>query len=234
MQDDNGPHQDGLEHIAPSQPIQASYHLTASDAMDETEEPLDSNPLSNTLDKPQTSTPNQIPTNPQPVATSLSPDSLEVSETPLKSKKPYRKVNGKLTSKARIAAIVALRQAGLTTHEIARELKTSNSMVLTVGQRAFEDSKTVELVKKNLAGQFYINTRRALDNVSDSKLDAMNAYQLTMIAAISTDKARLAEGLATSRIEYMGAEDESLAKDIQRLESELCQFKSKAIDAETV
>jgi hypothetical protein len=56
------------------------------------------------------------------------------------------------------------------------------------------NSDEIEQCKKRLIGESYGLVARAWNRVTDDKLDAMNALQLTTIGAIGVDKARDMEG----------------------------------------
>lgn len=151
--------------------------------------------------------------------------------------KNSRKVNGSKTSVATKQAIIALSRGNATNAEIQRRLHVGPSTVQTVltAQAKWEDAKTVESIRKGNAAFWWVTSRRALESITDEKLSKSSALQVATIAAISTDKARLSEGLPTVRIEYQGQEDEALQARIAQLEGVIAQSDGyKVIQAEQV
>ena len=130
-----------------------------------------------------------------------------------------KKVHGKRYSLARRLAIKARYEAGESPSLIAREEGVDPSTVYDVMKNkkiAILASKQVEEIKKSLVGAKYANAYRAQEKITDSKLDAMNAYQLTLISSINVDKARLMENLSTENIAHRGIVD-TAATEIQKL-----------------
>lgn len=152
-------------------------------------------------------------------------------------KASYRKHTASKVSAATKQAIIALSRGNETQAEIIKRLHVSPSTVQAVltAQAKWEDSKTVETIRKGNAAFWWVTSRRALESITDEKLVRSSALQLGTLAAMATDKARLSEGLPTVRIEYQGQEDEALQARIAQLEGVLAQSDGyKVIQAEQV
>jgi len=107
-------------------------------------------------------------------------------------------------------SILALTRLGLTTREIAFKEKVSERTIEYIKadeklNLLLDNNKAMETTKRTLGNNFYLLADSALTRAQDpEKLDNMNAYQLAGIAALSYDKARLAEGLSTENISIRG------------------------------
>lgn len=127
---------------------------------------------------------------------------------PLKSSKSYdKKVHGNRYSLARKLAVKARIELGDSPTEVANEEGMDRSTVYSVMKSkeiSLISPKQVEAIKKSLIGAKYGNAYRAQEKITDEKLDAMNAYQLTLISSINVDKARLMENLSTENISHRG------------------------------
>jgi hypothetical protein len=145
---------------------------------------------------------------------------------PLESiKKKSKRFTGDRIAPARAYAIRALVDSGFPIEEIARREHLSKNTVYAIKKDDRFDPQRVERIKGNLSAHFYDTAHRSLEGVTDEKIEKSSGLQLVTMAAISTDKARLIEGKATARTEYMSAEDQSVQDEIARLEGELTQWK---------
>ena len=91
-------------------------------------------------------------------------------------------------------AVKTLAFLGYPYRKIAKALSVSLPTIVFINKQVPSNSHEVEQFKKQLIGESYGLTARAWNRISDEKLDAMNALQLTTIGAIGIDKARDMEG----------------------------------------
>ena len=91
-------------------------------------------------------------------------------------------------------AVATFADLGYSQSKIARSLDISRNVVHAVLAQFPSNSAEVEQCKKIIIAKSYGLTARAWNRVTDEKLDAMNALQLTTIGAIGVDKARDMEG----------------------------------------
>lgn len=122
-------------------------------------------------------------------------------------------------------AVKALLESGKSERHTAKLSGVSRESVRKIKECKSLDPQAVDRIKAGLAGKFYQAVDRSLDSISDKKLENATAQQLMMTAAIGTDKARLIEGKATSRTEYVDASDKELNEEIAKLEGELAQWQ---------
>lgn len=92
-------------------------------------------------------------------------------------------------------AIRALQLSGYSDNKIKKLVGVSWEAANACRRLIPSNSEEVESVKKQLIGESYGLSVRSWIRVTDEKLDAMNALQLTTIGAIGVDKARDIEGL---------------------------------------
>lgn len=121
-----------------------------------------------------------------------------------------KKKHGKRYSLARKLAIKSLLNAGISPTDICRQEGVDRSTVYSVmNSKKIEilSSKQVDEIKRSLIGAQYGNAFRAQEKITDTKLDSMNAYQLSLISSINIDKARLMENLSTSNVSHRGLLD---------------------------
>ncbi len=150
-----------------------------------------------------------------------------------KPKTKYIHNNGRKLSISKRATIHALYSMGVPKAQIAREEKIARNTVYGVLLEEDYNDKVIAQIKKNFAASWYVNGKRALQHITNEKLDKSNAFQLTTIGAISIDKARLCEGLATVRVDFVGEHDPELDAKIEGLEGELEGWKSgKTVNVE--
>ncbi len=150
----------------------------------------------------------------------------EVSDT---NKPKSKRFTGERIATARAYAIRALVESGMTKKEIARREHISTNTIRAIQKSEKFDPQRVDRIKQGLAGKWYETADRAIDRIDDTKLQQSTALQLGTLAAISTDKARLIEGKATSRTEYVDASDQEINDEIARLEGELAGWKDGSI-----
>lgn len=160
-------------------------------------------------------------------------DDLEpIQPKPKRNIKPYdKKVHGKRYTLAHKLAIKALVDSGQSPTELARQEGIDRSTVYSVMR-----SKVIGLlapeqvteIKKSLIGAKYGNAYRAQEKITDEKLDAMNAYQLTLISSINVDKARLMENLSTENVSHRGLND-VLEADRQRALERIKQLSDENV-----
>lgn len=130
------------------------------------------------------------------------------SNPPNKPKRNYdKKVHGKRYTLARKLAVKSLLNSGMSPTEIERTEGIDRSTVYSVMKDkkiALLAPKQVDEIKRSLIGAQYGNAYRAQEKISDEKLQAMNAYQLSLISSINIDKARLMENLSTENVAHRG------------------------------
>ena len=157
------------------------------------------------------------PLNPQPTHTN-NDDQVIVPGVRVKSNYAAKN-SGKRYSPAQKLAVKALLAAGKTPTEIERSEKMDRSTVYDVMKDHRVDilpPKVIDDIKRSLIGSQYGNAHRAQLKITDAKLDAMNAYQLSLITSINVDKARLMENLSTENISHRGVM-ESIDAERQKL-----------------
>lgn len=144
-------------------------------------------------------------------------------------KKKQKRYTGDRIAPARAYAIRALVESGFSRAEIARRDHVSNNTIAAIEKSDRFDPQRVERIKQGLSAHFYDRVNSALETITQEKLDKSTALQLMTVAAIGTDKARLIEGKATARTEYVDASDQAIDDEIARLEGELTQWKDGQI-----
>ncbi len=153
-----------------------------------------------------------------------------VPVVPIAAVKKYKKrFTGERMAPARAYAIRALADSGYSKTEICKREHISLNTIKAIQKSDKFDPARVDRIKHNLAAKWYQTADSAIDNIDATKLKASSALQLATVAAISTDKARLIEGKATSRTEYLDVADVALNDEIARLESELGGWKDGTI-----
>ena len=83
---------------------------------------------------------------------------------------------------------------GTPYRKIAKLVGVGKDVIVSINKQFPVNSSEIEDFKKRLIGESYGLVARAWNRVTDDKLDAMNALQLTTIGAIGVDKARDMEG----------------------------------------
>lgn len=102
-----------------------------------------------------------------------------------------------ITNQIPIEKILALRRAGLSQSDIARQLKCSSS---NINQR-LSQYQFYEDFRNNIDDWYELIQYRAFNAITDEKLAKTNAYQLALIISILEDKKRLVRGQNTARID---------------------------------
>lgn len=151
---------------------------------------------------------------------------------PAKPKRQYnKKVHGNRYSLARKLAIKSLVQSGMSPTQIERQEGVDRSTVYDVMKDkkiAILASKQVDEVKRSLIGYQYGNAFRAQEKITDDKLGAMNAYQLSLISSINIDKARLMENLSTENVAHRGY-IESANDHLSKLKEKFGKFLDESV-----
>lgn len=151
---------------------------------------------------------------------------------PKKPRKQYdKKIHGNRYTLARKLAVKARIELGHSPTEIANDEGMDRSTVYNVMQSktiGLLAPKQVDEIKKSLIGMKYGNAFRAQEKITDSKLDAMNAYQLTLISSINVDKARLMENLSTENVSHRGL-TENLEADRLRIMEKLQSLSGESV-----
>lgn len=122
--------------------------------------------------------------------------------------------------------VKAYAEAGYSLKKISKMCGVSIETVRTIKASNKYDRALIEALKKGLADKYYRVADKALNAISDSKLANSSAPQLILTAATATDKARLIEGQATARVEFMNAADRELQDEIAQLEGELAAWQN--------
>lgn len=91
-------------------------------------------------------------------------------------------------------AVATFADMGYSQSKIARSLDISRGVVHSILLQFPSNNAEVEQCKKTMISKSYGLAHRAFNRITDVKLDAMNALQLTTIGAIGIDKARDMEG----------------------------------------
>ena len=122
-------------------------------------------------------------------------------------------------------AIKALLDSGKSERSTAILSGVSRNTVRAVNKCTTLDPARVDTIKQGLAGKLYNTADRSIDSISDDKLEKSSAVQAMTTAAIAIDKARLIEGKATSRTEFVDSSDQEINDEIARLEGELGAYQ---------
>lgn len=132
-------------------------------------------------------------------------------------------------------AIKALLESGHSERSTAKLSGVSRETVRAVQRAKNLDPQQVDRIKAGLAGKLYDTADRSIDSITDEKLQRSTAVQAMTTAAIAIDKARLIEGKATARTEYVDASDKEIADEIGRLEGELAKWeRGEIVNAEGI
>lgn len=120
-------------------------------------------------------------------------------------------VSRKHLSTGRKLAIKAMLDSGISQYQVAilENVSTSTVNMISKDQSLRElDPQIVEKTKKMLASRFYVLADRSIDKaMQEKRIDKMSSYQLTMMGAVSTDKARLMDGLSTENVSVRSFSD---------------------------
>lgn len=132
-------------------------------------------------------------------------------------------------------AVATFFDLGYSQSKIARSLDISRNVVHSILAQFPSNSTEIEHCKKTMISKSYGIAHRAFNRVSDTKLDAMNALQLTTIAAIGIDKARDMEGSNRPVFNIINVVGELQSKlDNIRHQREQLTMNSKVVDTQQV
>ena len=126
---------------------------------------------------------------------------------PLSSQAPPRSLRKYITTgkKVKIRAMASAGMSRKTICEVERISADQFDMIMEDPSLDILDSKIVEETKKTLGAGFLQLSDLALQQAgSPEKLEKMNAFQSTIIAATAYDKFRLSENLSTQNISIQG------------------------------
>ena len=117
---------------------------------------------------------------------------------------------------------------GTPYRKIAKLVGVGKDVIVSINKQFPVNSSEIEDFKKRLIGESYGLVARAWNRVTDDKLDAMNALQLTTIGAIGVDKARDMEGSnrPVVNIVTMGGDLSSRLTDIKRKQQAIEAFEA--------
>jgi len=119
--------------------------------------------------------------------------------------------------------IKVLAASGLSYHAIGKKLGRDHKTIAKAC-RASEMAPQIEQVKVDLADRFENVAVRMLTAISDKDIMAINAYQRTLSAAISTDKMRLLKGHSTENL--------AIHQIVETLERDMAKRRSKELEKE--
>ena len=126
--------------------------------------------------------------------------------------------------------MLALDALGTSKADICRQVgKSFNTITAVLKNTDHTDPRIVERVKREMAAQFWVTGHRALNNVTEEKLENSSAFQLVGMAGLATDKALLLEGKPTARIEHVNLSDAEAASKIEELQATLDGWKDGTI-----
>jgi hypothetical protein len=125
-------------------------------------------------------------------------------------------------------AVATFADLGYSQAKISRSLDISRNVVHSILAQFPSDSAEVEHCKKTMISKSYGIAHRAFNRVTDEKLDAMNALQLTTIGAIGIDKARDMEGSnrPVFNIINVAADLSKRLSDIKQKQAALMELRS--------
>ena len=126
-------------------------------------------------------------------------------------------------------AVRTLSILGNPYRKISKMLGIGLGTITAINAMVPSDSEEVEQFKKRLIGESYGLSTRAWVRVTDEKLDAMNALQLTTIGAIGIDKARDMEGSNRPVFNII-----NVAADLSKRLGELKQKQAALMQVSTV
>jgi len=131
------------------------------------------------------------------------------------------------------AEIKALLEQGYSIAKCATMAGCSRDTVVAIKKSNKFDRAIVDSIKNHISGKFYKVADAAVNAITPEKLQNATPVQLITTAGIAIDKARLIEGDATQRIEFVGVVDDELQGQIAALEGELAGWKSgQTVNAE--
>jgi hypothetical protein len=92
-------------------------------------------------------------------------------------------------------AVATFLDMGYSYNKIAKSLYIGKHTISRIAQSMPANSAEVEQCKKLMMQKSYAVSNRAINRITDEKLDACSAPQLAMVSGIFIDKARDIEGL---------------------------------------
>lgn len=98
----------------------------------------------------------------------------------------------------------ALSALGKSYRQIGLELDRSDKTIKKALTKTPEVIQEVQEIKQELAGMFEDIAKRMIASITEEDIQKINAYQRTVAAGISTDKARLLKGESTDNISFFG------------------------------
>ena len=125
-------------------------------------------------------------------------------------------------------AIRGLQLAGFTDTKIAKMVGVSRDVALHVKRLIPANTAEVDTMKKQLIAESYGLSARSFIRVTDEKLDAMNALQLTTIGAIGIDKGRDIEGLNRPQINIVNMVNDC-EKTRAKVESQIGSIEAELV-----
>lgn len=115
-------------------------------------------------------------------------------------------------STGRKMAIRAMLDHGMSGNQIAIMEGVSTSTIYSIrDDKNLTDlnPKYVEKTRQLLASRFYVLADKAIEKAQEEdRIDKMNSYQLTMMGAVSVDKARLMDGMSTENVSVRTLNDQ--------------------------
>lgn len=140
-------------------------------------------------------------------------------ETPKGDKPKY--IRQTITTGKKIA-IKAMLDQGMSQWQVAHIEQVSRATVNRIANDPELDnlrSDIVEKTKSMLSSRFYVLADRSIDKaMEEDRIDKLNSYQLTMMGAVSVDKARLMDGMSTENVSVRGLNGH-LLKDAKELDN---------------
>lgn len=165
------------------------------------------------------------------------PSSKTLTASGLARQKAPKRNNYPLTTGKKLI-VLAMLDAGVSVRDIELKERISSHSIRKIRDDArlrevASGSESMEQVRKSIGNSFYYLADVSLQKASqESRLNKMNSYQLTGIASLAYDKARLADGLSTENISIRGVvghiqnEVGTLRKMRQVLEADLAKGES--------
>lgn len=151
--------------------------------------------------------------------------------------KGYKKPSNRWLSTGKKIAILAMLQNGIPAWQVAMMEGVSKTTVRSIELDPYLQQLKPEIVegtRKMLASRFYLLSDKSVDKASDDeKMDKMSAYQLTMMAAVAVDKARLMDGQSTENLAVHNISDNirSSSNEMDAMKASLIK-RFKILDAD--
>ena len=123
-------------------------------------------------------------------------------------------------------AVATFLDMGYSYNKIAKCLSIGKHTIAKIKAEIPSNSLEVEQCKKVMIAKSYSVSNRAINRISDEKLDACSAPQLAMVSGIFIDKARDIEGLNRPQINIV-----NMVNDCEKTRQKIDQ-QMASIDAE--